>query len=159
MALARRRHRQTLTATCTTCIQNFATTLGGHSLSETVSRPTTPLAGLICAFHDLYYLLPSISTFFRLLKSNARLYAALALKVNVRDILKRAFLDEGSSHNVKQIQCVTGIGASRCTKCRPIHIPQPRSGIAILSNRCPISAQKRSMSAAANTTVAVLING
>lgn len=56
VTLAWRRYRQTLPSLGATSVNYLTPSLGRHSLAETVGCFAALLTGLICAFHNPYYL-------------------------------------------------------------------------------------------------------
>ena len=119
MTFARRGYCQSLATAGTPGVKHLLTTLSGHPFSETVSRTTTSFAGLICAFHDLYYL-PSkltsskntaesnqfVSTFLRM---SLVFYPPLALKVNFTAIFHGPCAKSHKSNIYQLLQPLTTI--------------------------------------------------
>ena len=56
VSFAWRSNRHTLTTLSTASVDYLASSLGCHSLAKTMGRLSALLTGLICAFHNPYYL-------------------------------------------------------------------------------------------------------
>jgi hypothetical protein len=56
VTLAWRSNRHTLTTLSTASVDHLTSSLGRHSLAKTMGRLSALLTGLICAFHNPYYL-------------------------------------------------------------------------------------------------------